>query len=255
MVAGSTSRPRWSCRMQAASGRASGGRPRLRLPEPAAAQRLAAVDVAALDVDAHGQARAAAADRGGVEDPGVGREGGPAVQPQRLLQPRHHEQDADLGLRHEVGVRVDPVVAGEVAEGEAVVVEHGHEPGRPARGDASVPWGPEVASTRNVVWARKSRAPRSRCPTSFSTATVFGSRYRARRAAASVIAASKGTPTIFAPVLVDRRLRRPPPAPRQPTPPASRQPTPPRPRQPTPPAGGRLAAATPTARGHRRGSR
>ena len=54
------------------------------------------------------------------------------VDPQRLVDPWDEEDQADPGALHDVGDRVEQVVAREVGDGNALIVEHDDETGRPA---------------------------------------------------------------------------------------------------------------------------
>jgi len=56
---------------------------------------------------------------------------GGAVDPERLVEPRHDEQQPDPGCGDDVRQRVEPVVARHVRDGQVVVVEDG-DPSRRA---------------------------------------------------------------------------------------------------------------------------
>ena len=62
----------------------------------------------------------------------VGGEAGVPVDPQRLVDARDEEEQADAGPVHDVGDRVEQVVAGEVGDREVLVVEHDDEARRTA---------------------------------------------------------------------------------------------------------------------------
>jgi hypothetical protein len=97
------------------------------------------VDEALDDVDPDRHLWPAAVDGARRQHLGIGGDGGPPVDPQRLVEPRHQEQQADLGLGNEVGQGVEPVVARQVAERQAPRVEHGDEAGRAAAGRGVCP--------------------------------------------------------------------------------------------------------------------
>ena len=108
--------------------------PRLGVPDPTAPERLRAVDVHGADTDPDRDLRAAQLVVPEGQDLGVGREAGGPLDPQRLVPPGDHEEQACVRVGHDVGQRVQQVVAAEIRDRQPVLVEGPHEAGRAAAG-------------------------------------------------------------------------------------------------------------------------
>ena len=161
MASAGASRSRWPFQMSAARGwSARLGGPRLGIPQPRPAERLGAVEVHLVDVDAEGHDRLGAVVGAGVEHRRVGRQARPPVDPQRLAHARHDAEQPDragspAGSRSCRAAGCPPGRRWRCGGRRARTTK----PGGPPRGDASPPWGPDVASTANVDRARNSRGP------------------------------------------------------------------------------------------------